>query len=120
MHLISKGKRGDTLEKSELTQLIRAACDFLIDQHGRDPQLEFRKSLVQEMHDLFPHFDANDLLKKLSQRIRNGRRLKQKNTPHGATKNDSNLEDDEYSNIEFLVLDDGYNDDDTGKLEYEC
>lgn len=58
-----------------MVQLIRAACNFLVSQHGSRPKLEHRRSLAEKIHALIPRLKTEMIFSKLTQRMINLERL---------------------------------------------
>lgn len=75
-HIVVKGEKNEEiLNKGELIELIKAAINFLVVQHGPKPGFAERQSLTEMIHKLFPQLDPKMILKKLNQRVTNVNRI---------------------------------------------
>lgn len=74
-HIVSKGEKNEeAISIFEIISLIQAAANFLMARCGQKPEIKQRKSLTATIVKLFPRLNANTILKKLDQRIKNVQR----------------------------------------------
>lgn len=79
-HIVLKGEKNEeNLNNSEINDLIRAACNFLVAQHGPNPKQADRTLLADSIHVQFPRLDSKLIFKKLSARTINIRRPRKVN-----------------------------------------
>lgn len=71
-HVVLKGEKNEEeLSKHEMVSVIQAAANFVIAQLGHKPSIEDRKSFAATIVKLFPKLKANEVFKKLDQRLKN-------------------------------------------------
>lgn len=58
-----------------MIELNRAACEFLTLKHGLKHRAEERKLLADDINAIFPRIEAEKILKKITDKLKNERRI---------------------------------------------
>lgn len=99
-HLIQKSKRDEDFDKKEIIDIIQSTAELISSKHGITADLHLRKPYSVSLHEIFPRLSAKTADAKLSQRMRNIRRVANQNqntkkiVPNEAGATDNNVDTD--------------------------